>query len=405
MNVAVFASSFYPHVGGVEEAVRQLAIAYRRQGVSMAVLTNRWPRSLPEFETVDGVPVYRLPFRVPEGSIKARVSYALTNRSIRGTLLEILRDNSTDLLHVQCVSDNAYYALYARERLGLPLVVTCQGERTIDATERFRHSTFVNEVLRCCLDVADRVTACSGDVLSDIERYYGKPLGPRASVVYNGIEPADFETAAPFEHPRPYVLAIGRHVRFKGFHVLLRAWSACDDRSHDLLIAGDGPEHEPLEALARELALGDRVRFLGRADRRLATSLFRGCSFFALPSLGEPQGIVALEAMACAKAVVATRGGGVPEVVRDGETGLLVPMDDVASLASAIGQLARDQELRQRLGSAGQRRAARFNWSQIAQEYSSLYQDALAARRLPQPTRAFSNLLGQCAAPSTEVTS
>jgi glycogen(starch) synthase len=373
MNVAIFASAFFPHLGGVEEAVRQLAHAYRRKGHSAIVLTNRWPRSLPAYEEYQDIPVYRLPFRVPEGSLKARVSYHLTHGAIRRKMLGILRERRIELLHVQCVSANGYYALLARKALNLPLVVTTQGERMIDASGLYQRSAFMNRVLRQLLAERDYVTACSNHTLADIERYWGKPLGPTARTIYNGIALSDFDGVAPHVHPKPYILGIGRLVRFKGFDVLLKAFARSGISSHDLLLAGEGPEREALERLAGELGLGQRVKFLGRAERPAALALFQGCSFFVLPSRGEPQGIVALEAMASGKAIVATDGGGVPEIVTDGEVGLLVPMDDVPSLAGALVRLANDADLRHRLGSAGRARAQDFSWDSIADQYLDVY--------------------------------
>lgn len=388
MNIAVFASAFFPHLGGVEEAVRQLAHACRRKGHSAIVLTNRWPRALPAYEDYQGIPVYRLPFRVPEGSLKARVNYRLTHGAIRRKMLEILRARHIDLLHVQCVSANGYYALLARKALNLPLVVTTQGERMIDASGLYQRSAFMNRVLRELLAERNYLTACSNYTLADIERYWGKPLSPMARTIYNGIELSDFDGVAPHVHPKPYILGIGRLVRFKGFDVLLKAFAQSGISSHDLLLAGEGPEREPLERLAGELGLGERVKFLGRAERPAALALFQGCSFFALPSRGEPQGIVALEAMASGKAVVATDGGGVPEIVTDGAVGLLVPMDDVPSLADAMVRLANDADLRHRLGTAGRARARDFSWDSIAEQYLEVYrasrrQGATTARPTP----------------------
>ena len=132
--------------------------------------------------------------------------------------------------------------------------------------------------------------------------------------------------------------------------------------SHDLLLAGDGPERAALEQLARDLKLGEKVKFLGRAERPVAVSLFKGCSFFVLPSRLEPQGIVNLEAMACGKAVIASKVGGVPEIVLDGETGLLFPGEDVAALANALTRMADDAALRARMGAAGRARAETLDW-------------------------------------------
>jgi len=381
MNVAIFASAFHPSLGGVEELVRQLAHEYRRQGIQTIVLVNRWPRSLPAAETIEGIPVYRLPMRLPEYNLRVRTNYVLGYPLVRARMLGILRRHKIDLIHVQCVSANGHYASIAARALGLPLIVTSQGERTMDAERVYEKSPFQNSVLRGLLEGADRVTACSRDTLEDLERYSGSVFGARGSVVYNGIRIEDFQSEAPYAHPRPYILGIGRQVLQKGFDVLIEAFAAAGIDSHDLLLAGAGPEREPLERLAEKRAVAGRVRFLGRADRPAAVALFRGCSFFVLPSRQEPLGIVNLEAMAAGKAVVGSRTGGVPEIVADGETGLLVPPGDIEALAGALRKLAADAPLRERLGMAGRERVRRFTWEAVAASYRQVYDAALAARR------------------------
>jgi starch synthase len=103
---------------------------------------------------------------------------------------------------------------------------------------------------------------------------------------------------------------------------------------------------------------------------------------FVCPSIYEPMGIVNLEAMACETAVVATATGGIPEVVADGDTGLLVPPDDPHALAEAINSLTRDQERAQAMGTAGRERAAtQFDWGRIAQQTADLYRSVVAAGR------------------------
>ncbi len=373
MNIAIFASAFHPHVGGVEELCRQLALELMRRGHGVVILTNRWPRDLPERETVDGIPVYRLPFRVPDGGLKAHVSYRLTHRRIAARMLDILRRHAVDVLHVQCISSNGYYAMLARQATGLPLVVTAQGELTMDADGLYQRSEYMRQTLRAVLDAADAVTACSRATLVELEEWYAAPFGDRGSVVYNGIRPAEFEDVRPFSHGRPFILGIGRLVRQKGFDLLIRAFLQAAPEGMDLLLAGSGPEMERLRELAGGSAGGERVHLTGTADRGKAAALFRGCEFFVLPSRHEPFGIVNLEAMAAGKAIVGTRVGGVPEVVLDGETGILVPPEDVDALAEGIRRLAGDAALRERMGAAGRERARLFSWDVVTERYLEVY--------------------------------
>ena len=378
MNIALFASAFYPHVGGVEEAVRQLAHAYRDMGHTAIVVTNQWPPTLPACEEYEGILVYRLPMRLPEGNWKQRLKYSLTQPGTERQMLDILRRHAIDLLHVQCVSVNGYYALLAHHALGLPLVVTAQGERTMDAGKLYERSSLINQVLRDLLAQAGAITACSQNTLDDIQSFYGQPFGERGRVIYNGIRLEDFAEHKPYMHPRPYVLGIGRLVPQKGFDILIDAFAQSGLDTYDLLLAGEGPERDTLQSHITSHGLQSRVTLLGRADRAQAVALFQGCAWFALPSRMEPQGIVNLEAMAAGKAVIASHVGGVPEIVLDGQTGLLVPPDDAHSLAQAMSRLAADPDLQRRLGAAGRYRAQSFAWPATAQQYLTLYQTAVS---------------------------
>jgi glycogen(starch) synthase len=371
LKIAIFASAFYPSVGGVEELVRQQAHELKRRGHDVIVLTQRWPRDLPSFEEYDGIPIYRLKFRSPARGLKARLNFALTNGRITRRAAAILQANAIDIVHIHCISANAFYALEARGTR--PVVVTSHGERTMDAKNVYEHSTFLNGTLRRALDEADFVTACSGNTLEDLEQWWGKPFGARGSVVHSGVRMADFADVTPYSHPKPYLFAIGRMVPQKGFDLLLEAFARANLSGFDLLIAGDGPEKASLEARAQTLKLGSSVRFLGRKDRRAVAELFAGCEFFVLPSRLEPLGIVTLEAMSSRKSVVAARVGGVPEVVIDGQTGLLFPAGDVTALQAALENLADDTQLRRRLGDAGYERARLFDWEPLTAHYEEIY--------------------------------
>ena len=373
MNIAIFASAFHPHFGGVEELVRQLALELRRKRHTAIVLTNRWPRKLPRYEVIDGIPVFRVPFRGPDAGLRSRVTFRITRDRIHREVNGILRRHDIDVLHVQCVSSNAYYALHARRKLSLPLVVTLQGELTMDATRLFERSEFARTILRQCLTEAEAVTACSQKTLEDAEQFFGGNLEGRKRVIFNGISTGDFTVAVPYRHPKPYVFGIGRMVPQKGFDLLLRAFAATHAPEYDLILAGNGSEMCNLKKLAAELRLEDRVHFLGQADRTQVAQLFAGCSFFVLPSRLEPFGIVNLEAMAARKAVIATRVGGVSEVVQDGCTGILVEKEDIRGMSAAIQRLCGDEDLRLRLGAAGRLRSRLFSWPIITDQYLGVY--------------------------------
>lgn len=374
MNVALFPSAFHPHFGGVEELSRQLAHELRRRGNTPFILTNRWPKSLPATEEFEGLPIQRYVMRVPERTWRQSMGAALFGRTTLNQMCEDLEQHKADVLHVQCVSSNAYYALRAKRRMKLPLVVTLQGELTMDSSRLFQRSAFARQLLRDALTQADAITACSAKTLADGEEFFGEAFGARGSVIFNGAAVGDFTQVEAPVRSRPYILAVGRLVKQKGFDVLIRAFVQSEIRTHDLLIAGDGTERSSLEELAGALEAGERVQFLGRTDRALTARLFQGCSFFVIPSRSdEGLPVVIAEAMAAGKAIIGTRVGGVPEAVIDGVNGLLIEKEDVSGLSSALQQMECDRELRNRLGSSGSKRSNCFSWPVITGQYEEVY--------------------------------
>jgi glycosyltransferase involved in cell wall biosynthesis len=381
---AIFASSFHPHVGGVEELVRQLGHRQATAGARPVIHTMRWPRSLPAREWWEGLDIRRHSFRIPEGPPRKVVTASIGNPLVLADIVRQLRADRADIVHVQCVNLGAWFAFQAARVLRLPFVMTLQGELSMDATDVYGRSHLMRQMLRMLLRRADAVTACSSSTLTEVESWAGIQLGARGRVVYNGVDTHEFAiTVEPRSAANPFVLAIGRHVRQKGFDVLIDAFgklTADAAFEWDLVIAGDGPLRDALAAQATAAGLSTRVRFVGCTDRPATVALFRDAAAFVLPSRWEPFGIVNLEAMAAATPVVASRVGGVPEFVEDGVTGLLVDADDASALAGAIKRLGADPELRAALAARGREQAAHFDWVRIEEQYREVYATARATR-------------------------
>jgi 2-polyprenyl-3-methyl-5-hydroxy-6-metoxy-1,4-benzoquinol methylase len=192
------------------------------------------------------------------------------------------------------------------------------------------------------------------------------------------------------------VLGIGRLVRLKGFEYLIRALALVRERAQNvrLVIAGDGEMRAELSGLSRRLGLDERVAFVGAVERRDVPAYFAAADIVAVPTLhengfAEGLGYVVLEAQATGRAVIATRVGGLPEVVRDGENGILVSERDPRALADAIVALAQQPELRRRLGHSGRAQAAAApSWDDVARMWVDLYERLVDARSRPSATAA-----------------
>ncbi|MBA2810656.1 glycogen synthase [Streptomyces sp. KM273126] len=246
---------------------------------------------------------------------------------------------------------------------------------------------------RTAIEAADAVIAVSGAMREDILGSYPTLHPDRVRVVHNGIDTTLYQPdhgrevldRIGLDTGRPYVLFVGRITRQKGVPHLLRAVRDIDPAAQVVLCAGapDTPEiDQEFRALFQELsAVREGLHWIPRMlPRTEVIQLLTHASVFVCPSVYEPLGIVNLEAMACGTAVVASRVGGIPEVVEDGVTGLLVPTGDdfEARLTRALDSLLADPETAARLGAAGRERAVReFGWDAVARRTVHLYEEVL----------------------------
>jgi glycogen synthase len=398
-RIALLPSAYLPSLGGVQELTRNLALALVEGGDAVEIWTQQ-ADGVPEttVETLDGLTVRRFPFPLPSASTGSWPPFLGAAPRTLVQLRAAVRSFRPDLLHVQCFGPNGAYATLASTLLRVPLVVTLQGETVMDDQDIFDHSTVLRTALRAGLRRASVVTGCSAHTLADSEKRFGLRPG-RGSVVFNGVvldasarpdetSPSDPEVRGGATEGR-YVLALGRVVDKKGFDLLLRAFKLVADKHPDvdLTIGGDGPALPSLRQLAADLGLVERVRLPGRLARPEVAAAMAGAEVFVMPSRLEPFGIVLLEAWRAGRPLIATSRGGPPEFVSDGEDGLLADPFDIDALAQALDRVLDDPRLRLKLGEAGARRVADFDWSKIADQYRQRYTEVPGAAPAP-PARA-----------------
>jgi starch synthase len=247
---------------------------------------------------------------------------------------------------------------------------------------------------RTAVEAAAAVIAVSDGMRADVLAAYPAVPPERVRVIRNGIDTGEY-TPDPgtdvlarygIDPGRPYVVFVGRVTKQKGLPVLLRAAAGLDPAAQLVLCAGqaDTPElAAEVDGLVSQLIANRSgvILISGMLPKREIIQLLSHTRVFACPSVYEPLGIVNLEAMACGAAVVASNVGGIPEVVMDGETGLLVPPSDPEALADALNILVRDADLAAAMGKAGRERAAaEFGWATIAAQTAALYQELTATR-------------------------
>ena len=288
-----------------------------------------------------------------------------------------LRRHRIDVLHCHQYTPYFYGALARLVCPSVKIVLTEHGRHYPDRVRPKR--VVLNQVLQF---LTDSFTAVSGSVREHLVRFEKMP-GRRIQVIYNGVHPNDFAGDLEPRQTRrelglsPDALVVGTAARLapvKDQQTLLRAFARVHQRLPQarLLVAGDGPCRDDLERLARQLQLDSSVQFLGRRDD--VPALMQVFDVFVLSSLSEGTSVTLLEAMASGKPCVATAVGGNPEVIVDGQTGLLSPARQPVELAVNLVCLLRDGALRQQMGARGRQRVHdRFTYPLMVHDLLTVY--------------------------------
>jgi glycosyltransferase involved in cell wall biosynthesis len=274
-----------------------------------------------------------------------------------------------------------FYAAPAAWLARVPMIAQTRHGRDIDATPR---QTMV--VLQLS-KLVDRFVCVSEEVAA-LSRQQGI-AGPRLGTILNGIDLSRFGFGGP--DPAGPVVTVARLSPEKDVANLVRATALAAQQASELRVevAGGGPCMQDLKQLAADEGVAERITFLGEV--RDVPALLGRARIFVLPSRSEGIPLTALEAMACGIPVVATRVGGLPEVVDDGVTGMLVPSADPGALAEAIVEIWNDPGRGEKLGRAGRRRAEElFDVRRMVAQYEALYQersgaDPTSASTTPEP--------------------
>jgi glycogen(starch) synthase len=343
VRLALFANDYWPTIGGVQTAVRGLAQALRARGHQPLVLTSQ-PGGCPAAEELDGIPIRRFSW-----GLNPRASFPLRAWRARRHVHDAVLRWKPDALYVHFVTISALHARDCARIADLPLILSFRGNDAMGIAPRSAAMRWTYS--RLTAD-ADANLFCSE---------WLEQLG-RAAPWFRGRDPgigvlADAVVVSPRVTPREvkpgsYAFAAGRMVRKKGFDLLLRAWTNLGPNVDvPLWLAGDGEERTRLEALAGELGLGSRVRFLGPVPHGETLGILEHAALAIVPSREEPYGIVVVEAQALGVPVVAARVGNLPRLIEHSRTGYLAE-PNVEGLTQAISAAWNDPR-RSEVGRAG----------------------------------------------------
>jgi phosphatidylinositol alpha-1,6-mannosyltransferase len=319
-------------------------------------------------------------------------------RTIQGILLWSRRvavlARSTDAEFIWCgnIKPAAYPARWTMERTGTPFGILLHGGDLLILQHQVHQSAIMRRTAAALLSSAavlvansawtrDRCVNLLGELQIEAspERVRVVPLGADAAFFRPGLDTHEVRARYGLE-PGRWLLSVARLTRHKGIDTALQALARLAPRHPDLryAVVGTGEEHGALAAEARDLGVADRVRFLSDVPDRDLPGLYNSATIYLgvsrlMEQRVEGFGISLAEASACGVPVIAGRSGGIPEAVRDGETGLLVEAEQVEAVSDAIERLLRDETFRARLGAAGRRAVeSHYNWDRVVRDLRTI---------------------------------
>ncbi len=307
---------------------------------------------------------------------------------ITAKLVEVLDRYSLDIIHVHYALPNAISAVLAREIAGRVRIVT-----TVHGTDVtvWGKEPSLQPVIRYGLEQSDAVSAVSHDLKNEVYTSFG--LEKTVQVIPNFVDTRVFSRLpdSPLRSQlaregEKIILHVSNFRPVKRLQDLIAAFFRLQ-RSNPktrLVLVGDGTERETAEKLVQDLGLASRVTFLG--NRAELVQLYSAADLFVLPSEKESFGLSALEAMACSVPVVATETGGLPEVVEQGKTGLLVPVGDTEALSESMATLLGQPALHAQMAARSREKAEKYSPENIVPRYEAFYQGVFSALGLQGST-------------------
>lgn len=374
MRICLYTATALPKLGGQEAVVDALARHLLRLGHQPVVLAPRPRRPLKSDDAGRCYPVQRHPRFV---STRAFVSW------YRLFLSSAHARHHFDLVHCHDVYPTGYLAALCKRKLGLPLVITSHGGDIRENNPRLEKGA-IPERRAAALKAADALVSIGPFTEQGFRRIY--PQAGNIVTIPNGIDLDPYRARAP----RPsnldpaiqegrYALYLGRLARRKGVDVLLKAMTKLPHGGAvQLVIAGDGDERARLELQTRQLAISDRVRFVGPVEGSDKIYLLQNAICTVMPSrVWEAFPLVVLETCAAGRPLVGSSVPGITDVVRDGEAGVLVEQENPDRLAAALHELFVDPRRADRLGQSAREIAESYSWESVARQHIDLYEQVL----------------------------
>ena len=341
-KIVILSAFLSPLRSGAEACAEEVPLALKDQ-FDFTIVTARMRRDLPRADMLKGsIPVVRIGLGCTLDKWLFPFLAPIAVRKLQPDVVHAVLETFAGLALVFCNSSHK--------------ILTCQ-----TTNRSFLKSTIVRN--------PQKITVISNALMNTVRRLGRKD----AKLISNGIDLQSLNAAREStQKVAGRALFVGRIEKQKGIDTLLRAFAELPLGAH-LRIVGDGAEYSALQKLTSRLGITDRVEFVGRVEPYQIAKEYAAAEVFCGLSRSEALGNVFLEAQAAGCAVIGTRVGGIPDIIEDDKTGLLVDADNVSDAVVALQKVLSDKTLRAKLAKAGSAHAQNFSWETIASQYAKLY--------------------------------
>lgn len=370
MKIAILVGLFPPKwLAGTEIATYHLAEHLAQRGHEVHVITSL-DEGLPEENYEKGFYIHRLP------RTKIRFAGAFI---FWADIVRVIEKISPDIVHAQSLGIGVP-ALLSKNLLKIPYVVWGQG------SDVYLPDWFTKLTSKTIIKNANSVIALTEDMKRAMQAIYNRDI----TIVPNGIDLKEYISELPVQNvegAEKRILFVGRLHPVKGVQYLLGAMKMVHQELPEakLILVGDGEEREHLENLTDSLGIRGCVEFAGRVPHERVKDYMNQAEVFVLSSLSEGFPVTILEAMACGLPVVATRVGGVPDIIKNGTNGYLVDTMNQEQIAEALLNLLQDKQLRKDISENNREGVRRYRWDAVAATLEGVYQKSLrTSEQLPE---------------------
>jgi len=372
MKIAILVSGLPPkRLAGTEIATYNIAKYLARRGHEVHVITSL-DEGLPKESIEEGFYVHRI--KTKEISIMGPLSFCIKSIFLINTI-------TPDILHSQSILRTGLTCFIAKKLFKKPCIAYCRG------SDIYSSWKFKNIISKLVLKNADAVIALTEDMKREIKKICDRDI----FVIPNGIDLEKFKNLSKetlrkrlkIEEDEKMIIFVGTLRPVKGIKYLIKAMKLIikENENVKLMLVGDGEEREELESLVVELDLKDCVKFIGRVQNEEIPRYMIASDVFVLPSFSEGFPVVILEAMASGLPIVATKVGGLPEIVKDGENGFLVEPKNPEEIAEKVLLILKGDKLRERISENNKKKVKEYSWERVSEQIEEVYFKALNFHR------------------------